>query len=59
MADLTQDDNQFKTNNPDDSNPSEEMKQNEQLPQDHDTPFPVPKPENNTDPHEYYDEVAG
>lgn len=66
--DNTTRDDQFLTNNPDDANPMQDMKQDEQLPEDHDTPFSPPEgsqdrtydthqsTDTNIDPHEHYDE---
>ena len=42
MADDTTNDDQFLVNNPDDTNPIEDMKDNQRLPEDNDTPFSPP-----------------
>ena len=42
MADDTSNDDQFLTNNPDDTNPMEDMKRDEKLPGDYETPAAPP-----------------
>lgn len=42
MPDNNTNDDQFLTNNPDDTNPLEDMKNNQKLPEDNSTPFSPP-----------------
>jgi hypothetical protein len=43
MADVNTTDDQFLVNNPDDTNPIEDMKDDQRLPEDHETPFSPPE----------------